>query len=243
MPTIDDLRTALTSLESEAPDVETLLMSPAQRHDRIAGGTLERRLPASAVLLIAVVALVVFAAWNAGSSPSNRAGSNSPNGSGAPQNVLLPFRLTSALEPAQLADASSFTGGENPTGAAVLTEYGMEVTIHVDTNVGAQVYLSAATPVQVDGVTGWIDTECGLRPAISSARPTAGPSATPSEFNPQCSLFFVSGPWRVLIYVAGPGGGTRDITNEQFEDIGARLQLAASTDPATWFRSGDLLPR
>jgi hypothetical protein len=244
MRTVEDLREALVSLEDEAPAVNVLLLksSRATRH-------VERRprrwvLPALAAGLTIAVVLGV-AEGRSGSGPANGASHKTNGAAAGGPSRLLPFRLTNSLPQLTLLDVHSDATSPPFYGTAVLAEYGMEVTIDVRTARGHPTRSASASGADVAAVEGWIDTSCGVRAAPSSVPPldTSDAGSTAPDFNPTCSLTYDSGPWSVAIYVAGPGGGSRKITAEQFLQIEDRLQLADSpADPSSWFASNELLP-
>lgn len=244
MRTIEDLREALMSLESEAPAIDELLAGPA----RVQRVKQPRRwvLPAAAAGLTAAVVLgatAIAALRSGGGEPAGASLATSRTAVGPAR--LLPFRLRSSLPQLTLVYVRSDTRPTRSYGTAVVVEYGMEVTIDVRIAVGQPARSASASRTHVGGVEGWIDASCGVRAAPSSAAPASSSAATSTApaFNPACSLSYDSGPWQVSIYVAGPGGGSRKITSDQFLQIGRRLQLAAaSDDSATWFTSDKLLP-
>jgi hypothetical protein len=234
MPTIDDLRAALFSLEGEAPAIDELL----SKATATAAPSLQRprRSLLPAVVAAVAVALVVGVLHElhghfgvpsgAGHAPSRTAAGS--------HGRLLPLQLTSSLAQLTVIDAHSDTDPTTAAGTVVVAEYGMEVTIEANV-IGSSTHSAAASPVDVNGIEGWIDTGCGTRPAPTSPVPTV---------NLTCSLSFKTGPWHVAIYVAGPGGGSRQVTPQQFLEIGDRLKFADSaSDTSTWFGADTFLPR
>lgn len=246
MRTVDDLRAALVSLECEAPAVDDLLVTSSRATEPAQWRSRRWMLPAAAAgLTIAVVlgvdGLVALRSGQDQAIGAHPAISRPAVGHGR----LLPYRLTSSLRQLTLVDVQSDANPATSYGTAVVAEYGMEVTIDVSTGRGQSARSASASRTAVGGVEGWIDVTCGLR-AAQSAPIAPGNSAarsSASTFNPSCSLSYNSGPWQVAIYVAGPGGGFRTITRQQFLQIGDRLQLADSaSDSSTWFSADELLP-
>ncbi len=247
MRTVEDLRGALASLESQAPAVDDLLVrssrttSPVERRPR------RWLLPIAAAGATVAVVLGAngLAGLRRGTGQSTGASDSTSRPAATGQGRLLPFRLTSALPQLKLLDAHSNANPATSYGTAVVAEYGMEVTINVSTATGQQSRSAGASRVAVGDARGWIDVTCGLRAAVSVSAAAGHSPANPdvSTFNDTCSLFYDSGPWHVAIYVAGPGGGSRKITRQQFLQIGDRLQLADSpSDSSTWFAADELLP-
>ena len=247
MRTVDDLRAALVALEREAPDLEALLAERSTTTPQSAPHHRRWLLPAvaaGATITVALAAAGLVALRSGSDGPAGS--SHHPTGPAATgDGRLLPFRLTSPLPQLTLIDVHSGTNPARPFGTAVLAEYGMEVTIDVSAFADRPTRSASASRVAVGGVEGWIDVGCGVRPAVSSSATSGEPTldAAWSDVNPTCSLTYDRGPWQVAIYVAGPGGGSRKITSEQFRQIGDHLQLADSPgDRSTWYPSGELLP-
>lgn len=248
MRTVDDLREALMSLEDEAPAVDELLARSSRANQRVELRPRRWALPAvSAGLTIAVVLCVAgVAALPPNSGQATGATHSTSRASAGGLGPLLPFRLRSSLPELTLLDARSDASSTSSYGTAVVAEYGMEVTIDVRTGRSQANPSASASRADVAGVEGWLDVSCGLRAAQSSVAPLGTSAASPPAptFNATCSLSYDSGPWHVAIFVAGPGGGFRKITSEQFLQIGDRLQLAAApSDSSTWFAADQLLPR
>jgi hypothetical protein len=234
MPTVEDLRAALFSLEGEAPAIDNLLSKATVTAERSPLRSRRSLMPA-AVAAVAVVlgvgGLHELHGRSGLSSGAVRAPSRTAAGS---HGRLLPFQLTSSLAQLTVIDVHSDTNPTTASGTVVVAEYGMEVTIEANV-VGSPTHSAAASPVAVNGDEGWIDTDCGTRPA---------PTSTVSSINLTCSLSFESGPWHVAIYVAGPGGGSEEVTPQQFLEIGDRLKFAYSADDtSTWFGADTFLPR
>ncbi len=245
MRTVEDLRAALVSLESAAPSTEELLAKhlanarPTVRrsHRNRAWPTVITGFALAAAIVIGVVAVLHGSADDR--TVTGHLAADSPG-------IALPFRLTGNHTQLTLLNAHSDTASGNASGTITVAEYGSEVVIDVRTVSGRSTHSASASKVAVNGVDGWVDASCGLRDATSShasaGTSTSNPSA--SEVNPTCSLSFDDGPWRVAIYVAGPGGGYRKITAQQFLQIGNHLQLADSPhDSSTWFSSSTVLAK
>ena len=234
MPTIDDLRAALVSLEGEAPAIDNLLSKTTVTAERSPVHS-RRSLVSAAVLTVAILLGVGGLHELHGRSGLFSGGVRAPGGIAAGgHGRLLPFQLTSSLAQLTVIDVHSDTNPTTASGTVVVAEYGMEVTIEATVD-GSPAHSAAASSVAVNGVEGWIDTGCGTRPA---------PTSPVQSINLTCSLSFDAGPWHVAIYVAGPGGGSRDVTPQQFLEIGDRLTFANSADDtSTWFGADTFLPR
>jgi hypothetical protein len=242
MPTTDDLREALVSLEAGAPSTQELLSAlpgAAARHGRQRRSAVPA-VVAAVLITVAAIAVAGLAALRTGSS-SGAQHSDAPVPAGG-HGPLLPFRVTGSLSQLSNVDAKphSDTDPAHASGRAVVAEYGMEVTIDVRAAGGNPAAVTTGSAVTVHGHTGRVDARCPLRAATPSA---AGAAWWAEPINPTCALSYVSGPWQVVIYVAGPGGGSRRVTAHQFVEIGDHLSLAGSRDPSTWFSSDVLLPK
>ncbi len=153
----------------------------------------------------------------------------------APSTLQLPFRLDGAPAKITTLTAGSDTDARTPGGSAIVAEFGMEVTVQVSRLVAGRPADPSATTVKIGPYNGHVNTHC----AVQSA-PAPGTTPSPAD----CALTYRAGQWQVAIFVAGPGGGSRPITAQQFVDIARHLRLASNpSDPATWFDAAIALPQ
>jgi hypothetical protein len=151
-----------------------------------------------------------------------------------PSALRIPFRLAGAPAKITTLTAASDTDPRTPGGSAIVTEFGMEVTVDVSRPVTEPPADPAATTVKVGTYTGRVNTRCAVQPAPA-------PGGTSSHAD--CELVYRVQQWQVEVFVTGPGGGSRPITTEQFVDLARHLRLASNpSDPSTWFDASTALP-